>query len=230
MKKVGLVGGISWTSTLDYYRYLNEGVNERMGGLNFADCLICSVNFHYFQHYNSRYDWDATFKLLAEAADSLKRGGAEAIALCANTAHIVADRIEEHTGLPLINIISATSVAIKKQQLKTVGLLGTSYTMELPFYRDKLQSHAITPLIPENQEDRDFIEEALRYELGKGFINPVTKERYLSIIQQLITRGAEGIVLGCTEIPLLITQNDVPVPVFDTTRIHASAIVDFMMK
>lgn len=227
MKKIGLVGGISWTSTVDYYRYLNEGINEKLGGLNFAECMIYSVNFDDFQRFNAAYDWDATFELLVNAAEDLKKGGAEAIVLCANTAHIVADRIAERVNLPLIDITTAVAEAIHQQGLKKVGLLGTTYTMELDFYKDKLIASGIEPIIPESQEDRDYIEDTLRNELGRGILNPETKRQYLAIIQQLIDSGAEGIILGCTEIPLLIHQEDIAVPVFDTTKIHAKAAVSF---
>jgi aspartate racemase len=227
MRKIGLVGGISWTSTLDYYRYINEGINEKLGGLNFAECLIYSVNFNHFQQYNAAYNWDATFELLANAAEQLRNAGAEAIVLCANTAHIVADRVAERVQLPLIHITTATAGAIHKKKLKKVGLLGTSYTMELNFYTDKLRANGIEPLIPEKQTDRDYIEQTLRNELGRGILNSETKANYLAIIQDLIDRGAEGIILGCTEIPLLIKQEDVAVPVFDTTRIHSQAAVEF---
>jgi aspartate racemase len=230
MKKVGLVGGISWTSTLDYYRFINEGVNAKLGGTNFAECIIYSVNFHDFQRFNAAYDWDASFKLLSEAALNLKKAGAQAIALCANTAHIVADRVADSVQLPIINIITATAEKISQQKLKKVGLLGTSYTMELDFYKDKLHSYGIEPIIPKNKADRDYIEGSLRYELGKGIINPDTKKNYLKFIDALIEEGAEGIILGCTEIPLLIQQQDTTVPVFDTTKIHAQAIVDFALS
>jgi aspartate racemase len=227
MKKLGLVGGISWTSTLDYYRYINEGINEKLGGLNFAECLIYSVNFNYFQQYNAEYNWDATFRLLADAAANLKKAGAEAIVLCANTAHIVADRIEAEVQLPVIHVVTATAKAIHQKGLKKVGLLGTTYTMELDFYKDKLRANGIESIIPENQSDRDYIEDTLRDELGRGVLNPETKRNYLAIIQTLIDQGAEGIILGCTEIPLLISQEDVTVPVFDTTKIHSLAAVEF---
>ncbi|MCW3465208.1 aspartate/glutamate racemase family protein [Chitinophaga nivalis] len=227
MRKIGLVGGISWTSTLDYYRYINEGVNAELGGLNFAECVIDSVNFDDFRRYNAAYDWDATFVLLADAANNLKKAGATAILLCANTAHIVADRIEAAVQLPVLHITTATAAAIQQQQLKKVGLLGTCYTMELDFYKDKLKAAGIEPIIPKNQADRDYIEDTLLHELGKGIIQADTKQKYLAIIQQLIDRGAEGIILGCTEIPLLIQQADVAVPVFDTTRIHAAAAVAY---
>jgi len=230
MKKIGLVGGISWTSTVDYYRYLNEGINEQLGGLNFAECMIYSVNFDDFQRFNAAYDWDATFELLVNAAENLKKGGAEAIVLCANTAHIVSDRISERVNLPLIDITTAVADAIHHAGLKKVGLLGTTYTMELDFYKDKLIANGIEPIIPESQEDRDYIEDTLRNELGRGVLNPETKRQYLAIIQQLIDNGAEGIILGCTEIPLLIHQEDIAVPVFDTTKIHAKAAVSFAVQ
>lgn len=227
MKKIGLVGGISWTSTVDYYRYINEGVNEQLGGLNFAECIIYSVNFDDFQRFNAAYDWEATFELLVNAAKNLQKAGAEAIVLGANTAHIVSDRIAESVNLPLIDITTAVADAINKVNLKKVGLLGTTYTMELDFYKNKLIANGIEPLIPESQEDRDYIEDTLRNELGRGVLNPETKKQYLAIVQQLIDRGAEGIILGCTEIPLLIHQEDIAVPVFDTTKIHAKAAVAF---
>lgn len=230
MKKLGLVGGISWASTLDYYRLLNEGINQELGGLNFAECIIYSVNFNYFQQFNADYDWNATFDLLFDAAQNLKKSGAEAIVLCANTAHIVADRIEELIGLPLIHITTATANAVNRKGLKKIGLLGTSYTMELDFYKDKLIEGGLEPLIPESREDRDYIEDILRNELSRGIINPETKKNYLTIIQDLIDRGAEGIILGCTEIPLLIKQEDVSVPVFDTIKIHVDAAVEFAVS
>lgn len=230
MKKLGLVGGTSWTSTLDYYRYINEITNEKMGGLNFAECIIYSVNFNDFQKYSAEYNWDAVFILLYNAATSLKKAGAEAILLCANTSHIVADRIEKEIQLPLIHITTATARAINKKNLKKVGLIGTSYTMELDFYKDKLREHGIEPIIPELQAERDYIEETLRTELGRGVLRPETKNAYLKIIGELIRRGAEGIILGCTEVPLLIKQEDLSIPVFNTTLIHSEAAVEFSLN
>lgn len=229
MKLLGLVGGISWTSTVDYYRYINEGINKRSGGLNFAECLIYSVNYHHFQEFNANYNFAATYALLSNAAENLKYAGAEAIVLCANTAHIVAREVAERVQLPLIDITTATASAIQQRKVKKVGLIGTSYTMELGFYKNKLLAAGIETIIPHKQEDRDYIEDTLKHELGCGIIQPKSKQGFLRIIQQLIDRGAQGIVLGCTEIPLLIQQADVPVPVFDTTRIHAQAAVEYAM-
>ncbi len=229
MKKLGLVGGISWISTIDYYRFINEAVNERLGGLNFAECLLYSVNFNDFQRNNTGGNWEATLELLADAAENLKKGGAEAIVLCANTAHAVAEKLEERVQLPLIHIATATAEAIQQKGLKKLGLLGTKFTMEMDFYKNKLAENGIEVMVPAQLAVRDYIQETLREELSKGIIRPETKESYLAIIQDLINQGAEGIILGCTEIPMLISQEDVAVPVFDTTRIHASAAVDFAL-
>lgn len=230
MKKIGLVGGISWSSTIDYYRIINEETNRIAGGLNFADCLIYSVNFNRFHTCNAAYDWDGSFALLSDAALQLEKAGAEMILLCANTAHIVAERVAEKIHIPLVDIRIATAEAIKQEKLNKVGLLGTTYTMELDFYQNKLRENGIEPIVPASKTDRDFIEYTLLHELGKGILSPQTKKAYLRIAETLIERGAEGIVLGCTEIPLLIGQNDIPVPVFNTTEIHARAAVALAMS
>lgn len=227
MKKIGLVGGISWTSTVDYYRYINEGINAQLGGLNFAECLIYSINFYDFQKHNVAHNWDRAFELLSNAALQLKKAGAEAIVLGANTAHIVAERVEAAVGLPLIHIAEATGNEIRRQGLQTVGLLGTAFTMEQDFYKNKLKAQGIHPLIPARQQDRDFIQQTLLHELSKGIVKPGTKQAYLGVIDQLIAEGAEGIILGCTELPLIIVPEDVNVPVFDTTKIHSAAAVAF---
>ncbi|MEI2721338.1 MAG: aspartate/glutamate racemase family protein [Gemmatimonadales bacterium] len=230
MKKLGLVGGISWVSTIDYYRIINEGVNARLGGLNFAECAIVSVNFADFVRNNTAGDWDATAVLLATAAEELKRAGAEGIVLCANTAHAVADRVEQQVGLPVIHVVDATAAAIRARGLTRVGLLGTQFTMELPFYRERLQSHGIEMRVPDTQSERDFIQATIRDELGRGVILAETKRRYLQAIDDLTARGAQGIILGCTELPLILGQSDVTVPVFDTTRIHAEAAIEFALS
>jgi aspartate racemase len=230
MKKIGLVGGISWSSTLDYYRYFNEGINERLGGLNFAECIIYSINFGEYSKHNAKYDWDGAYKMLFDAATNLKAAGADCILLGANTAHIVADRLAATIGLPLLQVTSAVSDAIHQKGLTKVGLLGTIYTMELDFYKDKLRDNGIESIIPETKEERVWIQDVLRYELSKGILNPETKKGFLDMMDRLIKKGAEGIILGCTEIPLIIKQEDVSFPVFDTTKIHALAAVDFALK
>lgn len=224
MKKIGLVGGISWTSTLDYYKFINEGVNEKLGGLNFAECIIYSLNFGdiYTQ------SWDNSYDLLHNACDSLKKCGVEGIALCANTAHLYAGKLQESINLPIIHIVTETAKTITKKGFKKIGLLGTKFTMEMDFYKKKFEDSGLEVLIPEKQETRDYIQFTLREELGIGFINPETKEKYKEIVKELMDRGAECIVLGCTEIPMLVNQEDFDFPVFDTTKIHSQAIVEFM--
>lgn len=230
MKKLGLVGGISWVSTIDYYRFINEGINEKLGGLNFAECIIYSLNFDDFQRNNTNGDWDASFNLLLNACKSLENSGAEGIVLCANTAHAVSDRLEKEIKLPIIHVATATAKAINRQGLKKVGLLGTKFTMEMDFYLNKLAENNIEAIVPYLQEERDFIQQTLKEELGRGIIKEQTKRAYLNIIEKLIENGAEGIILGCTEIPLLISQEDVSVPVFDTTKIHSEAAVNFAVS
>ncbi|MBT2620803.1 MULTISPECIES: aspartate/glutamate racemase family protein [Chryseobacterium] len=226
LKKIGLVGGISWVSTLDYYTFINEGINNKLGGLNFAECIIYSLNFGDIQEKT----WENSYELLLNACESLKKSGAEAIVLCANTAHLFADKLEEQIQLPFINIISETAKSINKAGLKTIGLLGTKFTMEMDFYSTKLESFGIQVLTPETQEVRDYIQHTVKEELGRGIVNHHTKEKYLEIIQDLIKRGAEGIILGCTEIPLLLNQNDFSIPVFDTTKIHSEAIIEYAIS
>ena len=226
MKKIGLVGGISWTSTLDYYRFINEGINKKLGGLNFAECIIYSLNFGDIYAKS----WDNSYDLLYNACNSLKKSGIDGIALCANTAHIYVDKIQVEIGLPIVSIISETANIINLKNYKKIGLLGTKFTMEMDFYRNKLESFGLEVIIPEKQEARDYIQYTLREELGVGFINPETKLKYIQIVKDLVERGAECIVLGCTEIPMLIGQDDFEIPVFDTTKIHCDSIVKFMLS
>jgi aspartate racemase len=223
MKKLGLVGGISWVSTIDYYRYINEGINERLGGLEFAECLVYSLNFADVQ----RAGWASSGPLLIRAAQALEQSGADAIVLCANTAHRFADEIRSVIRIPLIHIVEATVASIRAQQLRTVGLLGTKVTMESSFYVDGMAAAGIETLVPESVATRDFIQGTLKEELGRGILTKDTKARYLQVMRELVDRGAQGMVLGCTEIPLLIKQPDIEIPLFDTTRIHAEAAVAF---
>lgn len=229
MKKIGLIGGTSWTSTIDYYRYLNEAVNARLGGLHSATCIIYSVDFADFCAANTRHDWPATSSILSHAALSLKAAGAELLMLGANTAHIVAEAVQTTASLPLIDIRVATAKAVKERTLKTVGLLGTIYTMELDFYKNKLAEFNLQTIIPNLESERQYIEATLQHELGKGIVRQDTKREYLRIAQSLIDRGAEGIILGCTEIPLLITEEDFDLPVFNTTKIHAATAVEYAL-
>jgi aspartate racemase len=229
MKKLGLIGGISWVSTVDYYRLINEGINTKLGGLNFSTCIIYSFNYAEIKKNNDANDWDSTLQMITEASKHLKRAGAEAIVLCANTMHLIAERLEESIQLPVIHIAKATAAEIKKSGLTKVGLLGTKFTMERDFFTSKLNRQGIEAIIPD-EADRDFLHQTIFDELGKGIIRKETKERYLTIIEKLLQKGAQGIILGCTEIPLLVAPEDVSVPVFDTTRIHSQAAVEFSLS
>jgi aspartate racemase len=226
MKIIGLVGGISWVATIDYYKFINEGINEKLGGLNFSECLIYSLNFGDVQ----KQTWEKSFALLLKACQSLKRSGVNAIALCANTAHLFADELEDQTGIPIIHIGTETAKAVRQNGLAKVGLLGTKFTMEMEFYIKKLEENGLEVLIPEKQQTRDYVQHTLKEELGRGIINADTKRNYILIAKDLIDRGAEGIILGCTELPLLISQDDFSIPVFDTTKIHSRAIVDYALS
>jgi aspartate racemase len=229
MKLIGLLGGISWVSTADYYRLINQGINDELGELNFSECMIYSFNYEDIKKSTDTSDWEKIFEMLFDAAQKLKNSGVKALVLCANTMHHVADRLEKEIGLPIINIATETAKEINKNNLKKIGLLGTKFTMELDFFKSKLKEKDIETIIP-NDQDREFIHQTIYTELGKGIINQNTKERYLEIIDKLIENGAEGIILGCTEIPLLINQNDVKVPIFDTALIHSKSIVEFQLS
>ncbi|MCV2487040.1 aspartate/glutamate racemase family protein [Flavobacterium sp. SH_e] len=229
MRKIGLIGGISWVSTSDYYTLINKGINEKLGGLNFSECLIYSFNYADIKKNNDANDWDSTFNLLFKAAEVLKSGGAEAILLCANTMHLIADKLQKAIGLPLIHIAEETAIEIQKKEIKKVGLLGTKFTMELDFFKDKLAEKGIETIIPISEEDKDFIHYTIFEELGRGIATEETKKRYLEIANELIKNGAEGIILGCTEIPLVIKEDDLNVPIFDTTLIHTQAAINFQL-
>ncbi|MBL0737223.1 aspartate/glutamate racemase family protein [Flavobacterium sp. GN10] len=230
MRKIGLIGGISWVSTSDYYTLINKGINEKLGGLNFSECLIYSFNYADIKKNNDTNDWDSTFNMLSKAAEVLKSGGAEAILLCANTMHLIADRLQQAIDIPLIHIAEETAVEIQKKELKKVGLLGTRFTMELDFFKDKLAEKGIEAIIPASEEVKDFIHYTIFEELGRGIATEETKKRYLEIANELINNGAEGIILGCTEIPLVIKEGDLNVPIFDTTLIHTQAAINFQLS
>ena len=226
MKTIGFVGGISWVSTIDYYKFINEGINAKLGGLNFAQCIIYSLNFADIQEKT----WENSFDLLHHACKSLKKSEVDAIVLCANTAHLFADKLQEEIKLPLIHIVTETAKAVRNSGLRKIGLLGTKFTMEMDFYRNKLEEYGLEALTPETQETRDYVQHTVKEELGRGVIIPETKKNYISIVEHLVSRGAEGLILGCTEIPMLISQADFSIPVFDTTKIHSEAIVEFALS
>lgn len=228
MQILGLIGGFSWVSTVEYYKFINQGVNEKLGGLEFPQCVIYSFNYADIKKYNNTDNWEMTFQLVLEACNNFKISGITGIVLCANTMHRIADRLEKETGLPVIHIATATANEIERKGLKKVGLLGTKFTMELDFFKSKLFDQGIEVIIP-NENDREFLHNTIYDELGKGIFKEKTKEHYLRIISDLISSGAEGIVLGCTELPLLIQESDVLVPIFDTTLLHSNAAVEFAL-
>jgi len=229
MKKLGLIGGISWVSTMDYYKLINEGVNRQLGGLNFAECLIYSFNFADIKKNSDENNWDLTFQWVSKACKDLRAGGAEGIVLCANTMHLIADRLREVLDIPVIHIAEETATAIRQAGVHKVALLGTKFTMERDFYKTILLKKGIEAIIP-GDADRDFIHQTIFDELSRGEVSTETKTRYLQIVAELIAQGAEGIILGCTEIPLVIKPGDVIVPTFDTTAIHAAAAVKFYLS
>lgn len=228
MKTLGMIGGISWMATLEYYRDINSGVNKRLGGSEYPPLAIYSINFAEARGFAERGDWDGMLERFAGIGAHLRAAGAEALLLCANTAHIVADRVSERVGLPVINIIDATAAAIKAKGLSKVSLLGTRYTMEMDFFSGRLAEHGIAAITPA-LADRDFIHDSIFNELTKGVIKPETKARYLDIIGAQAKAGAQGAILGCTEIPLLVKPDDLPLPLFDTTAIHVAAAVEFIL-
>lgn len=229
MKIIGLIGGLSWLSSIEYYRMLNEMVNERLGGVHAGKIIMYSVNFGEIKTLTEENRWDEIAKMIGVIAQKLEQAGADCILIGANTMHKIAGEIQQMINIPVIHIAEVTATQIKKQQLKKVALLGTKYTMQLDFYKNKLAAQGITTIIPGEQEI-EFINTAIYTEMGKGIFLPATKERFLDIISKLIRQGAEGIVLGCTEIPLSIKQEDCPVPVFDTTKIHSTAAVEFALE
>ena len=230
MKTIGLIGGMSWESSLDYYRIINETVKEKLGGLHSAECLMYSVDFGIIEEYLQKEEWEKIADRIIEIANNIEKGGASFILLCTNTMHNLAERIETSINIPLLHIADATADEIIKKRLKKVGLLGTRFTMEMDFYRTRLKNlYNIDVLIPE-KEERDFIHKVIFEELCLGQFKPDSKKAYLEIINNLTCRGAEGIILGCTEIPLLIKQDDLEVFLFNTSRIHAISAVEFALK
>lgn len=229
MKTIGLIGGTTWLSTVEYYRIINQKVNEKLGDTNSARIVMYSVNFAEVNVYARTKNWKELASYLITISHKLQESGAECLLICANTPHIVADDIRKELKIPLIHIAEETAREISRRGIKTAGLLGTKFTMEENFYKEKLIQRRIDPSIPE-QDDREFIHKSIFDELGKNIFKQETKQRYLNIIGSLVGKGAEGIILGCTEIPLLIRQEDCSVPVFDTTLIHASSAVEFALS
>ncbi len=228
MKTIGIIGGLTWYSTLDYYRLLNELVNKRLGGVHSAKIILNSVDFAEIKPLTEKEDWSSIAEIICKAARSLELAGADCIMIGANTMHKIAGEIQSVVNIPVIHIGSVTATAIKKAGLKKVALLGTKYTMQLDFYKAKLAENGIETIIPGEAAIR-YINNTIYNEFSSGIFLPATKNEYLRIINLLIEQGAEGIILGCTEIPILIKQEDCRVPVFDTTLIHATAAVEYAL-
>lgn len=229
MKTIGLLGGMTWESTLEYYRVINESINHRLGGVHSAKCLMISVDFAEIEDMQRGGRWDEATRAMVSAAQTLEAGGADFVVICTNTMHKMADEVATAIQVPLLHIADAAAAQIKAGGLHKVGLLGTSFTMEEGFYKDRLvQQHGLEVLIPE-KADRDIIHRVIYEELGVGKFLPQSKAEYLRIIDGLAGQGAEGIILGCTEIGLLVKQADCSVPLFDTTPIHAEATVEYAL-
>jgi aspartate racemase len=228
MKTLGLIGGMSWESTVPYYRQINQRVNQRLGGLHSAKIILYSVDFQQIEALQRSGDWQQAGLLLAEAAQALHRAGAEGLVLCTNTMHKVASAITAASPLPLLHIADATAQQIRQQGLRRIGLLGTRFTMEQDFYKARLAEQGIDVLIPE-QAERDLVHQVIYQELCLGHIKAESRLAYQRIIADLVAAGAEGVILGCTEIGLLVQPDDAAVPLFDTTAIHARAAADWML-
>lgn len=220
MKTIGLIGGMSWESTVTYYQIINETVKEELGGLHSAKCILYSVDFQEIEQCQAEGDWEKSARILSSAAQSLEKAGADFIVICTNTMHKVAPQIQSQVHIPILHIAEMTAMALKQQGVTTVGLLGTRYTMQQDFYKQVLLDNGIQVLIP-SPEDMELVNRVIYDELCLGSILAPSKAAYLQIIQDLVAQGAQGIILGCTEIGLLIGQEDTDTPIFDTTKIHA---------
>ena len=230
MKIIGLIGGMSWESSLEYYRIINEGVKEKLGGLHSAKSIMYSVDFEQIEQLQHQGNWEELTNIMIQAAKHVERGGADFLLICTNTMHKMAVDIRDNIDIPLLHIADATADRIKQKGLKRVGLLGTMFTMEQDFYKGKLvEEHGIDVIIPD-EEERRIVHDVIYNELCLGMIKDISREQYKGIIRSLISNGAEGIILGCTEIPLLVKQVDVDVPLFDTTTIHAEAAVEYATR
>lgn len=224
MKTLGLIGGMSWESTIPYYREINRTVAARLGGLHSARLLLYSVDFAPIEALQRAGDWDEAGRVLGDAARALRAGGAELIVICTNTMHRVADAVEAAGGLPLVHIADATADAIDAAGLARIGLLGTRFTMEQPFLRERLGRRGLDVLVPDDAQ-RGIVHRVIYDELCRGRIEPASRAAFASIIESLVERGAQGVILGCTEIGLLVDGGDAQVPLFDTAALHARAAV-----
>jgi aspartate racemase len=230
MKIIGLIGGMSWESSAQYYKIINEAVRDRIHPLENARSLMFTVNFHEIERLQHAERWDEAGEILAEAALRLEAGGADCIVLCTNTMHKLADFITDAVQIPMLHIADATAQAVVARGIKRIGLLGTGFTMEHDFYKGRLEQNFGLEVLTPEKPDRDVIHNIIYNELCAGIVKPSSKLEYVQIMQKLVEAGAQGIILGCTEIMLLVGQSDSSVPVFDTTTLHALAAVDFALS
>lgn len=228
MKTIGLIGGMSWESTVTYYQLINETVKQQLGGLHSAKILMYSVDFAEIEEYQAQGKWAESAEVLAQAAVNLETAGADFLLICTNTMHKVAPQVQSRVSIPLIHIAEATADALKAEGITTVGLLGTKYTMTQDFYKQKLIDAGISVVIPD-EAGVELVNHVIYDELCLGIVKEESRQSYTAIIEQLRSRGAQGVILGCTEIGLLISQADTSLPVFDTTRIHAEKAALFAL-
>lgn len=229
LKTIGLIGGMSWESTVTYYKIINETVKEKLGGLHSAKCILYSVDFQEIEECQANGNWEKSGEILGEAANNLEKAGADFIVICTNTMHKVVNQIKEKISIPILHIAEMTAEKILEKGLKNIALLGTKYTMEQDFYKSKLIEKGINVIIPD-KNDIEIINEVIYDELCLGIINSNSKKKFLEIVDKLRSKGAEGIILGCTEIGLLIKNEDTDVPLFDTAIIHAEQAAIYSIK
>ena len=230
MRTIGLIGGMSWESSSEYYRIINQTVQKKLGGVHSAKIVMVSLDFAEIEELQMQGSWDQATRMLVDSAQRLEKGGADLVLICTNTMHLMADEVQAGIKIPLLHIADATARVVVEQELKTIGLLGTRFTMEKDFYRSRLEKkHKLKVLIP-NENQREVVHQVIYQELVKGQIKEKSRKKYRAIIESLVAEGAEGIILGCTEIGLLVKQEDITVPVFDTTEVHARAAVEAALQ
>ena len=230
MKTIGLLGGMSWESTASYYKALNEGVKSRLGGLNSAKVVLFSVNFDEIEKLQHQGKWDETAVLLSDATESVEKAGADFLMICTNTMHKVVPEIESRISIPVLHIADATASVLQPDGIEKVGLLGTRFTMEQDFYKGRLTDKFGMDVVVPNSEDQESVHTIIYDELCKGVIKESSKQQYLAIIDKLYAEGAQAVILGCTEIALLVSQQDTQVPLYDTTEIHAKQGVEYALS
>lgn len=229
MKTIGLIGGMSWESSIEYYRIINETVRDKLGGLHSAKSVMYSLDFAEIEALQNQNRWEEATQLMIDAAQNVQNGGADFVLICTNTMHKMAEDVQKHIDIPILHIADATAETIKIKGLTKIGLLGTRFTMEEQFYRGRLESkHGLTVIIP-SEGDREIIHRVIYDELCLGEIKSSSKDKYAAIIDKLIQAGAQGIILGCTEISLLVDDAQSAVPIFDTTLIHATSAVEYAL-